>query len=75
MKETFVEFLYRRLAEDIDLDEIEISEDEIGTAEEALAIDELDLDTDSLSTYSYEYKQMCEENGETPDFTGYEDYA
>lgn len=74
MKERFVEFLYRHLLENTDLDETEITVDDIQTAEEALAIDELDLSSDDIETIACWYKQQCTEGGHDPDFGGYEDY-
>ena len=71
---TFAEWLFNRLISDGHIDEEDFDEDELTTAEDVLEQVE-EVDTDSISTYASMYVVACEENSETPDFEGFEEYA
>lgn len=71
---TFAAWLYNRLISDSHIDEEDYDEDELKTAEDVLEQVE-DVDSDNIATYASMYVLACEENNETPDFEGFEEYA
>lgn len=74
MSESFASYVYRHILETEGIDEKELTQDEVATAEDALSLDDIDLYDDDLETMAHSYREQCTEQGTTPDFTGYEDY-
>lgn len=74
MDKTFAEFLYDRMVAEGLVEPEEVSEDDLSTAEDCLEQVE-DLDSDNIDTYAAMYDAACQRDGETPDWTGFKDYA